>query len=393
MLVSLQKSVEIIKKGGVVAFPTETVYGLGADATNAQAISKVFEAKNRPKDNPLICHFYSTQQIMEYLFIPPTLLRIMQKITPGPVSFVLPIDPNSVLKPATAGQKTVIVRIPNHPLALKLIEQINKPIVGPSANTSGKTSGTTAQMVENDLGEKIDGILDGKDCLVGLESTILDGLDFYKNADLKNNLQKNKEDEENLNQKLPTIKILRPGIIGQNELTKILTELKIKAKIEDKTISKPENNGVENHPKNDQNLNKITENPVTPGAKYPHYSPNTPVLNWNEKEISDLVNGTLSKSSNKSPNKIALIYFTENEEEIKDCYKNLDKNENMKLICFGSLRDIGKTAHSLYKNLIQLDSSNLSVAYFKQPNWQNIQNAQNTSLSLAIQNRLKKVIR
>ena len=175
MLVDLDRAAKILLGGGVVAFPTETVYGLGAVATDRRAIEKVYQIKNRPLDNPLICHFYGLEQIKEYVpDLPKIAELIFQEFAPGPISLLVPLSNNSPLLPATAGLPSVIARMPNHPLTLELLRRLRLPLAGPSANTSGKFSGTDPEMIEKDLGSKIDGILDGGQSNVGLESTILD---------------------------------------------------------------------------------------------------------------------------------------------------------------------------------------------------------------------------
>lgn len=175
MILDLEKAVEIIKKGGVVAFPTETVYGLGARADMESAVSRVYDIKKRPRDNPMICHFAHVDDIYEHIeFVPSYFEKISKKFCPGPLSFRLRAKQNSKLRPSMAGQDSVVCRVPNHELARKLIEHVNQPIVGPSANTSGTVSNTSSLMVMEDLGNLIDGVIDGGNCHVGLESTIID---------------------------------------------------------------------------------------------------------------------------------------------------------------------------------------------------------------------------
>jgi L-threonylcarbamoyladenylate synthase len=161
----------------VVAFPTETVYGLGAIATDLEAIKKVFAAQSRPKDNPLICHFYDIKQVHEYVTFPsPYIQELFKCFTPGPISFLLPLKSgvSSPLKYAVSGSDKVICRIPRHPLILDLIKECGLPLAGPSANLSGSPSGTSAQMVLDQLGDKIAGVLDGGQSDIGVESTIID---------------------------------------------------------------------------------------------------------------------------------------------------------------------------------------------------------------------------
>ena len=170
---SLDEAAEILKKGGVVAFPTETVYGLGADALNPSAAAKIFEVKQRPLSDPLIVHI-SRPDMIEYAAenIPQAAERLMERFWPGPLTFVLR-KKSSLPDIVTSGLDSVAVRMPAHVAALNLIEKAGTPIAAPSANLFGRLSPTTAAHVHEQLGEKIDLILDGGTCSVGVESTIL----------------------------------------------------------------------------------------------------------------------------------------------------------------------------------------------------------------------------
>ncbi len=169
----IQKAAQIIQEGGLVAFPTETVYGLGADALNPLAVARIFEAKNRPQFDPLIVHVADMRQaeILVQKFH-PLALKLIGRFWPGPLTVVLPrssIVPDLV----TSGLPTVAIRVPNHPLALELIRESGRPIAAPSANTFGGVSPTTADHVRASLGGKVDLILDGGPCSVGVESTVV----------------------------------------------------------------------------------------------------------------------------------------------------------------------------------------------------------------------------
>jgi len=171
---ALVKAAEIIKGGGTVAFPTETVYGLGADALNAEAVKKIFEAKGRPSDNPLIVHIADEKQLLSVVKVLPALAAyLIDRFMPGPLTLVLE-KAESIPDEVTAGLKTVAVRIPAHPAAVALIRAAGTPIAAPSANASGSPSPTKASHVYDDLNGKIAYILDGGDCSIGLESTIID---------------------------------------------------------------------------------------------------------------------------------------------------------------------------------------------------------------------------
>jgi L-threonylcarbamoyladenylate synthase len=169
----IQKAARIIQEGGLVAFPTETVYGLGADALNPYAVAAIFEVKNRPQFDPLIVHVGDLRQaeILVQKF-PPQALKLAEKFWPGPLTLVLP-KTSRVPDIVTSALPTVAIRIPNHPLALELIRESARPLAAPSANLFGQVSPTTAEHVRKSLGEKVALILDGGACSVGVESTIL----------------------------------------------------------------------------------------------------------------------------------------------------------------------------------------------------------------------------
>ncbi|MDI3298819.1 MAG: L-threonylcarbamoyladenylate synthase [Bacillota bacterium] len=163
----------ILRDGGLVAFPTETVYGLGADATNPQAVRGIFAAKGRPADNPLIVHVTGAEAL-DQAAEPTTLaLELARRFWPGPLTLVLPKRPG-VADEVTAGLKTVGVRVPDHPVALALLRATGRPVAAPSANRSGRPSPTTAEDVLADLDGRIDAVLDGGPCRVGVESTVVD---------------------------------------------------------------------------------------------------------------------------------------------------------------------------------------------------------------------------
>lgn len=172
---SLQKAAETIKKGGLVAFPTETVYGLGANVYNSQAVANIFAAKGRPAFNPLISHIADLDFLPEYAQTDSRVMELAKHFWPGPLTFVLRRkDDNPAIDLACAGLPTVTVRMPDHKIALKLIKASGVPIVAPSANRSTTISPTTAEHVAASLGDKVDMILDGGQCRVGVESTIID---------------------------------------------------------------------------------------------------------------------------------------------------------------------------------------------------------------------------
>jgi L-threonylcarbamoyladenylate synthase len=171
---SIIRAAAILRSGGLVAFPTETVYGLGADATNAAAVDRIFEAKGRPSTNPLICHVTDEQMARRYARDwPLAASRITDRFWPGPLTVVVS-KTSDIPDNVTAGLPTVGLRAPNHELALQLLRVFDKPLAGPSANRSNHVSPTTADHVRHDLGNRVDMILDGGPCTVGIESTVLD---------------------------------------------------------------------------------------------------------------------------------------------------------------------------------------------------------------------------
>lgn len=170
---ALTDAAERLRSGGIVAFPTETVYGLGAAVFNETALARVFEAKNRPRFDPLIVHIADRESLANLVeTVPAAAQTLAERFWPGPLTLVLSKKP-AVPDLATAGLPTVAVRMPNHPLALALIQRVGIPLAAPSANPFGHISPTTARHVRDSLGDRVDRILDGGPCAVGVESTIV----------------------------------------------------------------------------------------------------------------------------------------------------------------------------------------------------------------------------
>lgn len=219
----------VLAQGGVVAFPTETVYGLGADAGNTAAVEAVFAAKGRPSDNPLIVHISQNHQLDALVQrVLPMERQLMNAFWPGPLTLVMPVI-DGVLSPrVTAGLGTVGVRMPNHPVALSLITASGKPLAAPSANRSGRPSPTSAAHVADDLAGRIDGIVDGGEAGVGVESTVVQVQDNG------------------------SVLILRPGGITREQLLTIATDVQL-----------------------DPGLAGVSAEtaPISPGMKYTHYAP------------------------------------------------------------------------------------------------------------------------
>jgi len=199
---SIKQAAQIILSGGLVAFPTETVYGLGANALSSDSCVKIFEAKKRPFFDPLICHVSSVEMIDRIAFAEDKALTVFEKFSPGPITVVMK-KKDSIPSIVTSGMNTVAVRIPMHETALSLIKIADVPIAAPSANPFGFLSPTEAEHVSDSLGGRIDMIIDGGKCSVGVESTIISFLDGK-------------------------LSVLRPGGIGIEELQDVL---KMKAEV------------------------------------------------------------------------------------------------------------------------------------------------------------------
>lgn len=172
---SIARAADLLRGGELVAFPTETVYGLGADATNDTAVARIFEAKNRPSFNPLIVHVPDLETAADYVVVTPMAKKIAARFWPGPLTLVLPRRPDCGLSRLTsAGLDTVAIRVPAHDSARQLLRNVGIPIAAPSANRSGRLSPTTAGHVAEQLGGHVAMILDDGPCIIGLESTVLD---------------------------------------------------------------------------------------------------------------------------------------------------------------------------------------------------------------------------
>lgn len=170
----IRRAVSALRRGGLIGLPTETVYGLGADASNRDAVARIFAAKGRPADHPLIVHLHRASQLPTWARqVPLAAWELAEAFWPGPLTIILP-RAAGVLDAVTGGQDTVALRVPAHPLALQVLEQFGGGIAAPSANRHKKVSPTTAQDVRDELGEAVDVVLDGGPCRIGIESTIVD---------------------------------------------------------------------------------------------------------------------------------------------------------------------------------------------------------------------------
>ena len=252
----IQQAAEIIKRGGIVAFPTETVYGLGADAFNPLAVARIFEVKKRPYFDPLIVHVASHGDPAKLVIdIPSDAKKLMERFWPGPLTVAL-LKREEVPDIVTAGLPSVAIRMPKHEMALSLIEQADCPIAAPSANPFGYLSPTTAEHVRDQLGDQIDFILNGGTCEVGVESTIVS---FSKGKP----------------------RLLRPGGVELEEIESIIGKVEV-IPIEE-------------------------GRPSAPGMLPRHYAPRTPIiLNWNDKNLDIYKN-----------KKIGLLAFREPRNNLK----------------------------------------------------------------------------
>ncbi len=231
---NIRRAAEIIRSGGLVAFPTETVYGLGANALDPKAVAKVFAAKGRPQDNPLILHVASIKEASKYAEVNEWAESLMQQFWPGPLSVVL-YSLDEVPEIARGGLDTVALRMPSNAAALALIREAGLPIAAPSANRSGRPSPTTAETVADDLGDAVDMILDDGQTQVGLESTVIDATE--KSA----------------------IAILRPGGVTREELERVVDVV----------------DDFEAEEGTDEILRR------SPGTRHRHYAPALPLVLWN----------------------------------------------------------------------------------------------------------------
>lgn len=297
---------DIIKNGGLVAIPTETVYGLAANALDGKAVSKIFKAKGRPMDNPLIVHVSCIEEIDKLVSeIPPQAKKLANTFWPGPLTIILKRS-NIIPAEVSAGLDTVAIRLPNNDVTRKLIKIAGVPLAAPSANTSGSPSPTSANHVLHDLDGKIDAILDAGDCRVGLESTVI-----------------------TLTSPVPTL--LRPGGITVEELRNVLGNVEIDKAVIDKVDS--------------------LETVSSPGMKYKHYSPKTKIV------IVDGDNESFIKYVNsRSSDKVAAL-----------CYIDDQPKLNVKTVTFGKMNDYNMQASELFSALRKIDDLNVNIVYARCP--------------------------
>lgn len=301
------RGAEYLKNGEVVAIPTETVYGLAADAFNERATKKIFEVKGRPQDNPLLVHIYKLEQVYDICKdISKEAEKVIDAFWPGSVTLIFN-KKDCISDTITAGLKTVGIRFPENKITRALIKESGTLLVAPSANLSGKPSTTSAEHCYNDLNGKIPCILDGGPCSIGLESTIID-------------------------MSTPDPILLRPGGISLDDIRKVIPNLIYKKNL----LSAKEN-----------------EIPKAPGMKYRHYAPDAPVT---------LVEGDYIKTSkwikeNANENE-AVICFEEFLNSFKD-YRHV--------YSLGSYKMLDIAAQKIFDLLRECDKSNVSHIYIQSP--------------------------
>lgn len=328
----IKKASEIIKKGGLVAFPTETVYGLGANALDPVAVKKIYMAKGRPSDNPLIVHISDISELYNFVAeVSEKAKALIKEFWPGPLTLIFK-KTDKIPFETSGGLNTVAVRFPENKTALLLIKKSGVPIAAPSANSSGKPSPTRASHVIFDLNSKIDMIIDGGSAEFGLESTILD-----------------------VSSEKPCL--LRPGVVTKQMIESLIGEISI-----DKAITE----------KLSQN-----ERPKAPGMKYTHYSPVADVIIVDGKTddivktINELVGADIEKGI--SVGVIATI-------QTINSYRT--DNKNLTLLEIGDRSKPETIASNLFEVLRKCDYLNISKVY--------IESFNEDGIGFAIMNRLKK---
>ena len=298
---------EIIKSGGLVAIPTETVYGLGANGLDEAAVMKIFQAKGRPQDNPLILHISGPEEIERYCHhIPQAAYDLAEKFWPGPLTIVLPAR-RSVPRRTTGGLDTVAVRCPDSDVTREIIRLSGVPLAAPSANISGKPSTTTAEHVRHDHDGRIDAIVDGGPCRVGVESTIVD-----------------------LTEERP--RLLRPGGIGPEELLAVLGDLVV-----DKAVTA-----------------QVSKDEVVkaPGMKYKHYAPQSEVV---------IVSGSREKAA-----EYIRAHFTPGDRVL--CFEEeLPLYADCAPLSYGREADVNTLSAGLFAALRELDDPTIHQVYARCP--------------------------
>lgn len=324
----IKKAAGLIQKGGLVAFPTETVYGLGANGLDPVAVNRIFEAKGRPADNPLILHIANPKDVFYLAGIVPLKAQVLiENFWPGPLTLVFPKG-KFIPEEATGGLDTVAIRMPRHNTALALIREAGVPLAGPSANRSGYPSPTEALHVWNDLQGRIEAILDAGPSGLGVESTVLD-----------------------VAGEVPVI--LRPGGVTKEELEAAVGAVEI-----------------------DPGLISANEAPKAPGMKYEHYSPRAEVflVEGTTEEVLEILQKILSEERAKS--RKAGLLLTE------DTYQRMPPEAAVWRANLGPRNQPEQIAHNLYRELRNADDAHMDVIY--------AETLSEAGLGAALMNRLLK---
>ncbi|MBE6911510.1 MAG: threonylcarbamoyl-AMP synthase [Ruminococcaceae bacterium] len=317
---------KLLSNGEVVAIPTETVYGLAANAFDPNAIEKIFKAKGRPSDNPLIVHISDFSDLSKLVSeIPESAITLAENFWPGALTMIMKKS-DKVPYEVTAGLSTVAIRFPSHKYARAIIDAAGVPLAAPSANLSGKPSPTSADHVFRDMEGRIPMIIDGGDCEIGLESTVID-----------------------LTGDIPTL--LRPGGVTLKQLRSVLGEVAVNPKI----------------------LEEVSddEKVASPGMKYKHYAPSAPVtiIDGSSESFANYV------KANISGRKVAILCF---EEE-----KGLFADTDITVVSYGKLLDGTSLAHSLFGALRQFDEISPDIIFAREPETTD-------GIELAVVNRLSR---
>jgi L-threonylcarbamoyladenylate synthase len=325
----VQTAANIIRKGGLVAFPTETVYGLGADALNPKAIAAMFKAKKRPLDNPPIIHVENIETVnILAKQVPPKAKQLMKLFWPGPLTIVFPRSP-AVPDITVAGLDTIAVRMPKNKIALALIKQSNRPIAAPSANLASKPSPTTAKHVFDDLNGRIDAILDGGPTPIGVESTVLDV-------------------------SVDPPMILRPGGTPLEALKKILGDVKL-------------------HPFVVAEKEVPVDKARSPGMRHKHYAPKAQVV---------LVEGTIWAVMGTVKSLISHYWLQDKRVGVLATDETAWAYEADVVKSLGSRRNVDAMAARLFRLLREFDEENVDVILSE--------SVSTEGLGLAVMNRLRK---
>ncbi|MEN3048340.1 MAG: L-threonylcarbamoyladenylate synthase [Candidatus Caldarchaeales archaeon] len=323
---AIEEAARVIRSGGLVAFPTETVYGLGADALNPDAVARVFEAKGRPPDNPLIVHVADPESVhLLASKVPPVAERLIREFWPGPLTLVLR---RTELVPAvtSAGLDTVAVRMPDHPVSLELIRASGTPIAAPSANRSGSPSPTTADHVMRDLGGLIEMVLDGGPTEIGVESTVIDVT-------------------------VEPPEVLRPGGLPVEDVERVIGRVKV--------------------PDWARGLARAPSRPRSPGMKYRHYAPRARMV---------LVEGRPSDVRSKVEELVE--EYSSRGLRVGVLATDGRRYEGAVTLDLGPSSDLRAVAKSLFSSIRELDETGVDVII--------AEGVEERGLGLAIMNRLRK---